>query len=490
MRISAATDLLVKKFNGVTPTDIESGTVNCISVKKHDRMAVTNRPALLCLDQSGAANSGRGVYYWEKNSTIYFIRGRYVYRFVSGAPTVVATMNYITTSVERCYFVECGGLLVVLNTENNEAWTITTSHVSTLITDADFPATTCHGMAELNDVTYWMDHDGVIYGSDPGDPTSINPLNYLEAERSSDPGRILIGTSSNILAIGSDSLEVFFDSGQSVGGSSRLQRHEGIFYQQGTDQPQSFAVNGDVVFFVGQSGTGGYGVFMLDNLAMSKISSETIDNYLSSALTYSSPGFIVVGSSATVSGRVYYIMNLIYDAGAAYMDGVTLAYDVTSGKWSIWKTALGLNSAFSVISYFNQTYSLYAGYGMTNNGDIVSLSHTSIQSTQQDQMLDAGSAYPDQSIVCESYTGQFDGGTGRKKFPNSMRLVSEETSASNSVAVEYSNENNLAFGNAKSFDLGALTSVRRVGSFKRRNHHIAWSTDADPIYIEGIEYEF
>jgi len=71
--------------------------------------------------------------------------------------------------------------------ENDEAWSITTGDAVAAIA-SNFPSTLAAGGSVLNNALYVMDTAGVIYGSESGDGTTWNALNFISAARDPDGG--------------------------------------------------------------------------------------------------------------------------------------------------------------------------------------------------------------------------------------------------------------------------------------------------------------
>ena len=288
MRIPLAPNLHINAFNGATITEKDSGITNGIVEKRGDILYTTQRPSIDVFEDASVNVSdarGRAIYHWDTANDLYFLNNDTIYKN-SHASVVSSTP---TAGTKQCRFGEIGGYLVLIDAENDQAFTITTGDVVTEITDSNFPPKLgtpvglAYGGAALDNYLFVLGEDGIIYNSNLADPTTWTALDYLEAERSPDGGIYLGKHHDNLVAYGVRTIEFFWDARNSTG--SPLNRRQDTAYQIGCTSGESVWEEGDRAFFVGNDFSGSLKVYTLENFGISRISTATIDSYLTQVVT-------------------------------------------------------------------------------------------------------------------------------------------------------------------------------------------------------------
>lgn len=483
-------DFTVAKISNSVMSKHDAFMVNCMVMNRNGKTVVTNRPPInLLIDASehSVTGTGRGSFYWEDNSTLYTVNGGTVYRWSGTTATSVGSLTANARS--RVYFGQVGTRLILVDPQNNDAWTIQTDHTLAKITDADFPSTLAHGLAILNKSAYVLDESGVIYGSDPGDATSWGALNFIEAERSPDGGVFICSTHDQVVVVGDNTIEIFFDNGNPSG--SPLSRREDIAYRTGSwsNAEVSFAQEGDFVFFVAQTGEGGISAFLLHGLDLMKISTEHVDFYLRVALGLDTGySYDFLGSVLVNDGHIFYILTTAQvSSSTAYGTELKIVYDMTANIWCEWSSSMGVSMP---IQYRNINYSTYSGYGITTAGDVVTMGYMYGQKPV-DMAID-DSALSDTVISCNIFTGQEDHGMGNYKFCNSAQLIMEQVpnTYSNSITLYHVDEDNSAsYSTGRALDPATRSKLTRMGRYISRNWHVLFKHDTDRLYLEALELD-
>lgn len=493
MRISLTPDLHINAFNGATITEQDAGITNGVVEKRGETFYVTQRPSIDIFDDASTNVSdarGRAVYYWDAAADLYLLNNDTIYKNTHG--TVVSSSP--TVGTKKCKFLEAGSVLVLLDAENDEAWTITTGDVVAAISDADFPSTLAYGGAVLDKYLFVMDEDGLIYNSTAADPTAWAALDYLEAERETDGGQYLGKHHDNIVAYGLRTIEFFYDAGNTSG--SVLNRRQDVSYGIGCADGETVWENGDQSFFVGVNKSGAMGVYVLENFTPKKVSTDTVDSFITQAIVKS--GYSAMGSGVSAQGHTFYLLTLYLTPSdkEAY---ITLAYDATTGLWGEWTTSVAGLSKFPLVDWsIRSGATTRYGEGILANGDMISLNDNLIP---QDTLL--ASTYVTTGYVVDGYVtessetgtainlksraGMTDGGSDVHKTLPNVRLVSDLTPNSQDITIKWAKEKN-TFNTGKTVDTSKRQKVNRLGKFRRINFELDYS-GTDVLRAEALEGE-
>lgn len=498
MDIPAVSDLRINLFAGAGITEKESGMTNGMAEERSGIVYATQRPSIDVFEDAsstGVGARGRAIQYWDENSAIYILNAGTLYKDTQSASISTSP----TDGTTKCYFYELGDTLILLDPENDEGWTINTSDTVTAISDADFPPNfgtpvgLAFGGTVLNNRLYVLGENGRIYGSDDGDATNWNALNFIGAERDNDGGTYLGKHMTSIFAAGPSSIEFFEDTANATG--SPLTRRGDLHYKTGISSGESVWENGDVTYFVGNNESGALGVWRLIGYGLEYISNPTIDSFLTQAVFRDS--YILTGSGFSAHGRTFYVLTL-YTVSTDADPALTLVYDAKSKLWGDWDTTVvGLNH-FPIIGWTKRLgITERFGEGILINGDMITINDNLIPQDTVNATNYVASGYvasgyvasvgdTGTNIAFSSRTGMTDGQTNNYKFPESLSIRADRTENSANLSVSWSDENSKDFGTARNIDMSRSERLKRLGRFKRRNHEISFSGD-EQIRVEAIE---
>ena len=501
MRIPAVTNLKINAISGAGIDDYDSGMTNAIAKKKNGKIVATQRPSIdLFEDASGAGADARGraIYRWASNNSLYIVNNNKIYKDSQSSVAI----KTITAGTKRCKFLPFDTKLYLFDSENGEAWHITTGGTVTQITDTDFPTEQtpaiglAYGAASLDKTLYVMDVNGVIYGSDLSDGTSWAALNFIDAERDPDGGTFIGKHHDNIVAFGPRSIEFFYDNANASG--SPLNVRKDIAYTMGCSSGETVWETGDRMFFIGTNDSGALAVYMLLSFGITKISAEDLDSFITQAIV--KDGYTAIGSGFSANGHNFYTITF-YTTPSDISPARTIVYDDVSGMWyPSWTTAVGGNTQFPLVDWTvrSDTTARY-GEGIFANGDLISINDNLIP---QDTLLGLAyyaSGYAVTGYVVESSDtgtpipvtlrlGQWDGGISQNKTCPKIRYVGDQPANSQTLTVKWSNENNQNFTSGKSIDISSPGTIRKNGRFIRRNHEISHSA-TEILEIEALELD-
>lgn len=503
-RVSVARNLEVDKFSGATFTDIASYVKNGM-IEKHtenseEHSYVTQRPGFdVFTDASDtvADAKGRGIYYWNTKSARYFVNDDVIYK-----NSYSLVIGSITSGFRKGLFLEVGSYLVFLDHENNEGWTINSSDVLAQISDLDFPTTLAGGGAVLNSYVFVMDSDGTIYHSDSSNPTAWTATNVIDAAREPDGGIYLTKHHDHIVAIGTSTIEFFYDAGNPNG--SVLGRRQDISYNIGAVSEDGVWYDGDDIFFLGRKPRGDIGVYRLSKFQLAKISTNELDAFLTENITKNNISFTASGFSSR--DHMFFILTAYDGAASTINPKLTLVYDSYSGTWHPWTTGIsvlsGLGTYIPVMDWtISGSTSNRYGEGILSNGDLISIREDMIpqdSEAAQDYMENptdyvaadyvetmGGGAGDNIDLVIR--VGHIDFGTNRTKFIRTFSVIMDLTDSSQDLTIQWSDTDHTTFNTGKIIDTSAPNWLTQLGKTNRRTMQLSYS-GGEIVRIMSMEF--
>jgi len=498
MRLPVASNLHINAFSGAGITELESGMTNAVAEKRGETVYITQRPSIDVFEDAGAHISdarGRGIYYWDTASALYIVNDGTLYK--NSQSNSISTSP--TAGTQKCKFVEIGTTLVLLDAENDQGFTITSGDTVTEITDTDFPPKQtpalplAHGGAVLDKYLFVMTTSGIIHNCDIDAAATWGALDFLEAERENDGGVYLGKHHDNIVAYGVSTIEFFHDTANSAG--SPLTRRQDVSYNIGCSSGETVWEEGDRSFFIGVNYSGALGVYTMEQFQVRKVSTSTLDSYLTQAIV--KDGYAAVGSGLSAQGHIYYLLT-IHTTPSDIVPDITLVFDDTTGIWGEWKTSINDITNFPVVAWTKRQGVIERyGEGILTNGDLITInddlspSDTLLASSYiATDYVETGyiteSSGSGTAITMKSRLGTMDGGTNLHKYPESIRHVSDITPNAQDLIIRWSNEGNTSFNTGRTLDTSKYQKKHRLGRFRRRNHELEYS-GTDVLRIEALE---
>ena len=500
MRLNPAADLHINAFNGAVITELESGITNGIVEKIGERVYLTQRPSIDVFEDADTHISdarGRALIYWDETSALYIVNNGTIYK--SSQSNSISTGP--TAGTQKCHFLVIGANMILLNPENDEGFQISNSDSVSEITDTDFPpkqtpaVKLAFGGAVLNNVLYVLGENGIIYNSASGDGTTWGALDFLEASRDPDAGVFMGKHHDNIVAYGASTIEFFYDAGNAI--ASPLSRRQDVSYQIGCASGESVWEDGDRSFFLSVNFSGAVGVHTLEQFQTRKVSTATLDSFLTQSIA--KDGFSVVGSGLSAQGHIFYVLT-VYTVATDIEPKISFVYDDTTGIWSEWDTSINDITKFPVVDWTKRRGPIARyGEGILSNGDLITINDNMIPAdttlaetyvvtgyVSSDYVISADASST--NITIKSRMGMVDLGTNIHKYPSEYRQVSDLTPNTQTLTLRWADETNATFTTGKSLDTSKYEKVVRNGRFRRRNHEIEYS-GSDIFRLEAIEAE-
>lgn len=395
----------------------------------------------------------------------------------------------------------------------------------TAITDVDFPATTCRGVAYLDKRFFVCTPEGLVYQSAEEDGSSWAALEFVGAKVEPDRAVYFCKYRDYLMVIKEWSTEFFYDAANATG--SILAPVRNMFFRIGCAHDGSVKETAGTVYWMGVTKDGfGRSIYrMADNTAQ-PISTPQVDKILD-ADTLSS----VTSWTAKLGAHEFYGIKLT---------GISLAYDISSGLWSVFTylTASGTTKTITAIGTDGAVTSTAHGY---LDGEIIKVSSTNADwngwhvvtnvSTNGYSIQGTGAAFsgsgtsekhteglfpikhstscggkqimqadnvlyeflPSQTsdeigaMATRIRTVKFDGGTAKEKSFSEAELIGDKIDST--ALIRYSDDDYQTFSKFRPVDLSINRSrVRRLGSASRRGFEILHVGDA-LIRLEALEIE-
>jgi len=502
VKIPFAVNLVMNKIAGASYSELDRGIHNGMIHLEDDRLIVTQRPSLDWIEDAsdtGVDNQGRGVYYWPLSGHRYIVNYDTLYK--DNYSTIISAG--LTAGTRRCYFYELDTLLILIDWENDQAWTITTGDVVTEITDTDFPpkatpaVSLAHGGAVMDGFFFVLGaDDGTIYNSAYEDATSFPATGLITAERDPDGGQYLGKHHDNLVALGPSSIEFFYNNANPTG--SPLNRRPDVAYTSGCADGGSVWEEGDRIFFIGADENGGLGVFLLQAFQIRRISGNcpSLESLITTAIN--SDSYVFSGSGFSANGHTFYILTFYVETTVLTPES-TFVYDATTDKWYTWESTYLSNTAFPIMQWTRRkSTTARRGEGILSNGDIVTVID---DMNPQDTIGGTGGYVADGFVVDGFVTAAGQGGTGfemrvrvgasdlgsrKKKTFDELVILGDKTENSETATVKWSNEDSRNFNSGRTLDLSKDRRLTAMGSAFRRNFEVS-VTSTDRVYLEAMD---
>lgn len=195
--------------------------------------------------------------------------------FSDGTYTSRGTINTFSGNVSMS---DNGQELIIVDGTPTGGWILDLiSNVFTQITDINFgggiTVTFIGGYFLLN-----VPDSGIYQWSDLYDGTTWPAANTANAEGSPDNLVAVVTVHLQTFLIGGDTIEVIYNTGASPDPFERVQ---GVFIEYGTNAPFSVQQAANTIFWIGKDQSGANVIWMAEGYNPKKISTTTIDYYLS-----------------------------------------------------------------------------------------------------------------------------------------------------------------------------------------------------------------
>ena len=323
------------------------------------------------------AGEGRGIIFDPTTQFIFGVTGNKLWRWNNSVVDIIAVLATSTGSVGFTTHLTTSQSIILLDGINGYVIIPSTGAV-TQITDVDFPTPHIPDPVSMDGYVFVAKATTAdIYNSDLDDPFSWTPGNFITAEMYPDNIVALSKNNNYLYAVGTNSIEFFFDAGVATG--SPLQRNDSAVLQFGTPAPGSVTQTEKEVVVIGSTDNGGRTVWLIDGFKAEEIALEPVKLALDAE--DSSIAFATCYCIRT-SGHKFYVLSL-------KNSNRTFVYDFDEKLWHEWD---GTNDANTARGLFRGVYASDSQHGNPylqdiNNGKVYSLREDVYQDDTRDIVM-------------------------------------------------------------------------------------------------------
>lgn len=259
-----------------------------------------------------SANTGsdRGMH--DFNGTLYKVSGTTLYRVNSiGVETSIGTIS----GSARCAFVNDATTMIIVT-----GGVVYSYNGTTLATETDLDFESPNTVAYLNNQAIYDGDNGRWSSSDAGSLTSINALNYANAESSGDALDRVYVFNQILYLMGLKTIEPWYNSGS---GTPPFDRVEGGILQVGLGARWSVAHNDQFMYFLGDDRN----IYRMTGTQATPVANPAIAYALQSYATVSD----AIGMCCKWNGQNFYLLTFhAADKTWCYSESADMWFEMSS----------------------------------------------------------------------------------------------------------------------------------------------------------------
>jgi hypothetical protein len=425
-----------------------------------------------------------GLYYWEQGQKLVMVTPATIFTVTSdGTTSSTATTNFAGDTINGVGFTEYlyengDRSLVICGSQNMGV--LNAGGVYTQITDPDCPTNKIPFPVFLDGYLFCLSATGSIHNSALNDPFTWSASDFINAESYPDNNRALARVGNYIVALGSFSIEWFYDAGNPTG--TPLARVDGATQQVGYIQGLINADNS--AYFVGRSNLGAPSVYKIEGLKVTEMGTPTVRRWLN---TVSQNGVAFTrGHIFNIGGHRFYVVVQNRDETNPTQ---TYMLDLDNGMWSslvlrndtegpfIFASASGV--LISSNSRWMNVVTFFSEYG---SKIVWRFSPTAYQ----DQIGNGTSV----NFTCQFTTRPLDFGNYRMKFTSRLLFGTDLTSSTSLLNISWSDDDLNTFTSSRTVDLSkTYVPLWACGSFRKRAFKFTYA-DNFPMRWRSVEIDY
>ena len=265
---------------------IKQRLFNLLPYKTGESVRLQSRPGLVAtsgFNKSATVTNPRGIFYSATLKILVEFWNTILY-------TWTAANTYASTSAMGaatdgpggvCQGFDSAGNSYIFASTKTKSVSISSSGVHTVISDADFPTNVVPTPVYLDSYVFIPQFETrKIYNSGVGDQTSWQASTFIDAEEASGDVTALAIHHKHVTAFCRERIE-FFQDAAIPSPNSPLMRVAERKILIGCPNRATLATNGDIIYFLGQTGRGGdIGIYKLEDFKVKKISNPSIDSMM------------------------------------------------------------------------------------------------------------------------------------------------------------------------------------------------------------------
>jgi len=414
---------------------------------------LTKRPGMT-QHSSDTAAAGRGIYEWKGN--LYIVLGNKLYK------DSVQIGSTLTNSAGLVYFTEehKTDLLVI---QDGDKIITTDGSTFTEQTDGDIPSSQVPGVVYIDTYICVMNVNGEVYNSDLDDVTSWTAASFLTAKLEPDDGVALFKHRNYVAALGSWTLEFFYDAANAAG--TPLAPVDGAQHMIGCAAANTVYADEDTAIWVTRTRKGGSRVGILQGLQVKYLSTPAIERIINQEGTdlNTSRAF-----GMRVNGRLLYLLTLP-------TSDVTLVCDVETGYWTEWTSDPSTEAYFTGIGYAQMDGKHYILD--EDNGKVYEMDFDIYQDDTND-------------INVEIVTDKWDGKSSRKKTIHRVDVVGDEQTTASNITLEMTIDDYQNWSTARTIDMSKTTpAANQFGKAEKAAFRVKHAANT-PLRLKELELSY
>lgn len=452
--------------NTIQATEKDARYINCFAQTVNDpisdnkRVYVVKRPGFGTQSTPASGNTGEAVMVWTgqgtgqkiisafggTNSTIY--DGTTSLGAITGRCTGITETSVGTTAT------------LTITSSNNTGWYYDTGAGLTEITDTDWPGDTetlAGTFAHIAGFACILTTRGRLWASDSNSLTGWTANSFDSTNAAPDQGVAAIRWRQHIIALGTESMEFWFNAGLTP---FPLKRSDVMTQKVGCVDADAITQIADTIWWCGSTPQGGLSIFQWDG-QLSRVSTPDVDSIL----------ILAGASNVTLSALRFFGRSFVLVAAGA----TTIVYCVEEKMWHEWSTTTRLWFKTAGQSLAG-TMVNYAVSNISTSGIVYLMNHAA------HVFQDAGTTY-----TARVQLPPMDLGTKKTKFFHDVELVCDEEETSSIVNLLSTDNDYKGYTTHGASDL-ANDRVRwtRLGSSRKRGWVITNASNA-PMRLEALE---
>jgi hypothetical protein len=455
--------------SGATSSTKDSRLVNCFNETVSD--PITGQKTIYCVKRPGfgtnstpqAGSIGNAITVWTGSGAGTDVIAAFgaTNSTIRNGTTSLGNITGLATGITET-FVSTTPTLTVTSSDSTAWYYDAGAGTMTQITDGQFPGNNSLTLAgtfvHIDGFACILDTNGTLWASDLNSVTAWTATSFGSNNSYPDKGIGLIRYKQYILAFGKQSLQFWYNAGQTP---FPFQCSTTMTVKVGCVSADAITSIADAVFWVGSTPQGGLSLFRYDG-GVQKLSTAEIDALM----------LIAGASQITLTSIRFYGRSFVI----CVVGTRTLVYCIEEQSWHEWVSGTAVLWYKCAAVSIGTTMVNYAISNISTSGKVYIMNQAALQYTDDGFTY---SANPQMALM--------DFGTKKRKFWDSLELVGDRESSSSPLSISYSDDDYETFVTWGTVDLSdARPIARRLGSSRRR----AWSfshSAATPMRLEAAE---
>ena len=233
--------------------------------------SIITRPGIVELNTT--TRVARGSFVW--NGSLYNVASQDLIKITNKETGAFSVIGTIEGSENIEFSIGFNFAVIVVKNATGKGYTLSKSDVVAEITDPDFKSSV--DVANINGRTVYIPFDGSpAFFSDVGAPGTIQPLSFFDAEELPDENNGVFNFKNTLFITGTDSIELFRDTGASPNPFTRINGSRILNGLIG-----GLLEYNNTFLFIGREKDQDFGIYSIAQGIAPKISNEFIDLILS-----------------------------------------------------------------------------------------------------------------------------------------------------------------------------------------------------------------